>query len=135
MTDAYAAISRARQGMAPPGWAVFTKKRGAVSGFFRGTARDPDPLLVVTDNAAIEYVSDKQPPSAVFFADLAGVALRAEASTTSDSMTAWLRVWLDLRLADGRKSKWQPATFKNDLRVIQQFLEAYGAYKALSQRR
>jgi hypothetical protein len=135
MTDAYAAISQARQGTAPPGWRVFTKKRGAVGAFFRGTARDPGPLLVFTDNAAIEYVSEKQPPGAVFFADLADVALRAEAATMSGSMTARLGVWLDLRFADGRKITWQPAAFKNDLRVIQQFLEAYGAYKALSQRR
>jgi predicted PilT family ATPase len=130
-----AVVSQVRQGAAPAAWRVFTKKRGAIGAFFRGTAQDPDPLLVVTTEAVIEYVSSKKPLATVFFADLASVALRAEATTTSDSMTAWLRVWLDLHYTDGRKAKWQSATFKDDLRVIQQFLEAYGAYKALSLRR
>jgi hypothetical protein len=130
-----AVIVQVRQGTAPASWRVFTKKRGAIGAFFRGTAQDPDPLLVVTTEAVIEYVSSKKPLAVVLFADLASVALRAQATTTSDSMTAWLHVWLDLRYADGRKAKWQPATFKDDLSVIQQFLEAYGAYKALPQLR
>jgi len=130
-----AVIAQARQGTAPASWRVFTKKRGAVGAFFRGTAQDPDPLLVVTTEAVVEYVSSKKPLAVVLFADLAGVALRAHATTQSDSMHAWLHVWLDLRYADGRKAKWQPATFKDDLAVIQQFLEGYGAYKAQSQRR
>jgi predicted PilT family ATPase len=130
-----AVVAQVRQGTAPAEWRVFTKKRGAVGAFFRGTAQDPDPLLVVTTEAVIEYVSSKKPLAVVFFANLASVALRAQATTTSDSMTARLRVWLDLHYADGRKAKWQPATFSDDLRVVQQFLEAYGAYKALSQRR
>ena len=71
---------------------MFTKKRGAIGAFFGGTAQDPDPLLVITTAAVVEY-------------------------------------------ADGRKAKWQPATFKDDLSVIQQSLEAYRADKALSQRR
>lgn len=130
-----AVVSQVRQGAAPAAWRVFTKKRGAIGAFLRGTGQDPDPVLVITTEAVIEYVSGKKPLTAVFFADLASVALRAQATTTRDSMTAWLRVWLDLNYADGRKVKWQSATFKDDLRVIQQFLEAYGAYKTLSQRR
>jgi hypothetical protein len=130
-----AVLAQVRQGTAPASWRVFTKKRGAVGAFFRGTSQDPDPLLVVTTEAVIEFVSSKKPLAVVLFADLAGVALRARATTHSDSMRAWLHVWLDLRYPDGRTAKWQPATFKDDLRVIQQFLEAYGAYKALSQRR
>jgi hypothetical protein len=109
---------------------VFTKKRGAIGAFFRGTSGDPDPLLVFTAEAAIEYVSEGKPVTAVFFADLAGVRLRAQATTRSDSMNAWLRVWLDLQYTDGRKARWQSATFKDDLRVIQEFLEAYGAFQA-----
>lgn len=130
-----AVIAQARRGAAPATWRVFTKKRGAVGAFFRGTSQDPDPLLVVTTEAVVEYVSAKKPLAVVLFANLASVTLRAQATTTSDSMTAWLRVWLDLHYTDGRKAKWQPATFKDDLRVIQQVLEAYGAYKAEMQRR
>lgn len=130
-----AVVAQARQGTAPASWRVFTKKRGAIGAFFRGTAQDPDPLLVVTTEAVIEYVSSKKPLAVVLFADLASVALRAKATTTSDSMHARLRVWLDLQYADGRKATWQPATFTSNLGVIQQFLEAYGAYKSQSQRR
>ena len=130
-----AVIAQARQGAAPAAWRKFTRKRGAIGAFFRGTAQDPDPLLVVTTEAVVEYISSKKPLAVVLFADLASVALRAQATTTSDSMTARLQVWLDLRYADGRKAKWQPAMFEDDLSVIQQFVEAYGAYKALAQRR
>src|SRR5690242_11388775 len=130
-----AGIAQARRGAAPAAWRVFTKKRGAIGGFFRGASQDPDPLLCVTPEAGVVVVRSKKPLAVVFFADLASVALRAEATTTSDSMTAWLRVWLDLHYPDGRKARWQPATFKDDLKVIQQFLEAYGAYQAQAQRR
>ena len=122
-------------GSRPRDLAGVHQEEGAAGAFFRGTAQDPDPLLVVTTEAVIEYVSSKKPLAVVLFADLASVALRAQATTTSNSMTAWLQVWPDLRYADGRKAKWQPETFKDDLGVIQQFLEAYGAYKAMAQRR
>jgi hypothetical protein len=83
----------------------WTVKRGAVGTFFRGTTQDPDPLLVVTTEAVVEYVSSKKPLAVVLFADLASVTLRAQATTTSNSMTAWLQVWLDLRYADGREDQ------------------------------
>src|SRR5882724_4454992 len=134
MRDPQAVISQVRQGAAPAGWRVFTKKRGAIGAFFRGTSDDPDPMLVFTMDAAIEYVSGKKPLDAVYFADLASVVLRADARTTSDSLAAHLRVWLDLQYLDGGKAKWNSATFPNDLPVIQQFLEAHALCKALSQR-
>ena len=85
---------------------MYTKKRGPIGAFFRATAQDPEPLLVVTTEAVVEYVSSKKPLAVVFFADLACMALRTEATAASDSMTAWLRVWLDLRYPDGGKAKW-----------------------------
>ena len=131
MRDPQAVISRVRQGAAPPGWRVFIKKRGAVGAFFTGTRGDPDPLLVFTPEGAVEYVSEKKPLAVVAFDDLSEVKLRARASTTSDSMQAHLHVWLDLRYLSGKEIKWQPASFKNDLDVIQHFIEAYGTRKAL----
>jgi hypothetical protein len=88
-------------------------------------------VLVFTPEGAVEYVSDKKPLVVVVFDDLSEVRLRARATTTSDSMQAHLQVWLDLRYLSGKDVKWQPASFKNDLQVIQHFIEAYGAYKAL----
>ena len=134
MRDPRTVIAMVRQGAAPAHWRVFTKKRGAIGAFFRGTSHDPDPLLVFTSDSVIEYVSEKKPVTAVFFPELAEVTLNAQATTQSDSMIAHLRVWLDLRYGDGRKVKWTSAAFANDLRVIQHFLESYGGYKALSRR-
>jgi predicted PilT family ATPase len=134
MRDPRTVIAMVREGAAPAHWQVFTKKRGAIGAFFRGTSHDPDPLLVFTSDSVIEYVSEKKPVTAVFFPELATVALRAQATSHSDSTITHLRVWLDLRYGDGRKVKWTSATFASDLRVIQQFLESYGGYKALSGR-
>jgi hypothetical protein len=74
----------------PPTWRVFTKKRGRVGAFFRGTSGDPDPLLVVTSDGLVEYVNDKTSLQVVAFQDLAEITLKAQASTMSDSMHAWL---------------------------------------------
>jgi hypothetical protein len=74
MRDPHAAIRQVRQGTAPADWRVLTNKRNPVGAFFRGTSRDPDPVLIFTGVAAIEYVSEKKPPLAVFFADLAAVS-------------------------------------------------------------
>jgi hypothetical protein len=133
MRDPQAVISQVRQGAVPAGWRVFTKKRGAIGAFFRGTSDDPDPVLIFTMDAAIEYVSEKKPLDAVYFADLASVVLRADASTPG-SASPPLRVWLDLQYLDGRKVRWNSATFPNDLPVIQQFLEAHALSKAPAQR-
>lgn len=48
MTDPRMVLAQARQGLVPADWRVFTKRRGMVSGFLRGTSNDPDPLLVIT---------------------------------------------------------------------------------------
>jgi hypothetical protein len=97
-----------------------------VGAFFSGALHDPDPLLVITPDGVVEYVSDKKPLAAVFFDDLSGVSLRANATTMSDSMHADLHVWLDLHYLNGKKAKWQPASFKNNLDVIQCFIETCG---------
>lgn len=134
MRDPHAVIAMVRQGAAPGHWRVFTKKRGAIGAFFRGTSHDPDPLLVFTSDSVIEYVSEKSPVAAIFYPELAGVTPCAHATSHSDSTITHLRVWLDLSYGDGRKVKWTSAAFASDLRVIQQFLESYGGYKALSRR-
>ena len=48
MTSPQDVIHLARLGTAPPDWRVFTKRRGVVGAFFRGTPGQPDPILVIT---------------------------------------------------------------------------------------
>jgi hypothetical protein len=131
MLDPQAVLSQAGQGSAPATWRVFTKDRGRVRGFLRGTSADPDPLLVITTDGAVEYVDSKKPTAVVDFGDLSGVRLRVTGSTFSDSIQVQLSVWLDLRYSDGRKSKWRSASFAGQYETIQAFIEAYGAYQAL----
>src|SRR3954447_2331527 len=131
MVDPRAILSQASQGGVPPGWAVFSKRRGRVGGFLRGTSGDPDPLLVITTEGVVEFVDNRKGITVVDFDHLSEVALRVRGSSFSDSMIVNLEVWLDLRFRDGRKQKWQSSTFANDYPTIQSVLEAYGAYKAL----
>jgi hypothetical protein len=132
MRDPGAIIAQARQGNVPAGWEMFTRRRGAVEAFFNGTSGDPDPLLVFTTDAVVEYINAKKPPAAAYFADLESVRLAGRATTSSDSSLATLHVWLDLRSGNGAKDKWQSHAFQGNLEVIQQFLESYGAWKARS---
>ena len=55
---------------------VFTKARGRVRGFLRGTSADPDPLLVITPDGVVEYVDSKKPVAVVDFDSLSGINLR-----------------------------------------------------------
>jgi hypothetical protein len=112
MTDPRTILGQARQGPLPVSWRVFTKKRGKLSGFLRGSSHDPDPLLVITPDGAIEYVNERKPLTVVNFYDLAGITLQAH-------------------YRDGRKAKWRSTSFADNLQTIQCFIEAYGAHKAL----
>lgn len=134
MDDPQQILSRARRGPVPSAWTVFTGKRGAVRGFFTRTSGDPDPLVVVTPDGVVEYRSERKPVGVVVFDHLAGIALRARASTMSDSMHATLSVWLDLRYRDGRTVKWQAPSVDDELRVVQSVIEAYGAHRARDRR-
>jgi hypothetical protein len=129
--DPQAILTAASRGAAAPGWAVFTKKRGRVSGFLRGTSDDPDPILVVTSEGVVEYADKRKGIQLVDFDHLAEATLRIRGHSFSDSMFVTLYVWLDLRFRDGRTSEWRSASFADDFRTIQSALEAYGAYKAL----
>ena len=131
MLDPRAILSQASQGGVPPGWAVFSKRRGRVGGFLRGTSGDPDPLLVITPEGVAEFVDNQKGIHAVDFDQLSEVALRVRGSSFSDSMIVNLDVWLDLGFRDGRKQKWRSSTFANDYRTVQSVLEANGAYKVL----
>ncbi|MFJ5732324.1 hypothetical protein [Streptomyces paradoxus] len=134
MTDPRTILTQARQGPVPADWRVFTKKRGKVSGFLRGTSDDPNPLLVITPEGAIEYKDERKPLTIINFYELAGMTLQATARTTSDSSFATLSVWVDLHYGDGTKTKWRSASFADNLQAIQGFIEAYGAHKALQGR-
>lgn len=127
MADPRTILWQARRGPVPADWRVFTKKRGKLSGFFRGTSDDPDPLLVITPDVAVEYISERKPLAIVVFRDLAGMRLRVASSDSSAAVSTWI----DLRYHDGSKKKWRPAGFANDPEAIQGFIEAYGAHKAL----
>ncbi|HWM97807.1 MAG TPA: hypothetical protein VNO54_12165 [Streptosporangiaceae bacterium] len=130
MLDPQAVLAQARQGMAPASWRVFTKARGRVRGFLRGTSADPDPLLVITPDGVAEYVDSKKPVAVVDFDSLSGISLRVSGSTFSDSIQVRLDVWLDVHHRDGRKSKWRSASFADQYQTVQAFIEAYGAYQA-----
>jgi hypothetical protein len=131
VTDPRTILGQARQGPLPASWRVFTKKRGKLSGFLRGSSHDPDPLLVITPDGAIEYVNERKPLTVVNFYDLAGITLQAHGSSFSDSTIVTLQVWIDLHYRDGRKTKWRSTSFADNLQTIQCFIEAYGAHKAL----
>ena len=131
MRDPQAILFQVRQGSVPSTWRIFTKKRGAVGGFFSGTLRDPDPMLVFTPEGVLEYINQKKPLAVIIFDDVLELRLQIRASTMSDSMNVWLDVWLDLYYFGGKKVKWQPSSFKNDLQVIQYFIETYAVHKAL----
>ena len=72
MTDPRTILGQARQGPIPVNWRVFTKKRGKLSGLFRGSSHDPGPLLVITPDRAIDYANERQPLTVVNFYDLTG---------------------------------------------------------------
>jgi hypothetical protein len=134
MTDPRTILGQARQGPIPVNWRVFTKKRGKLSGFLRGSSHDPDPLLVITPDGAIEYVSERKPLTVVGFDDLTGITLQVRGHSFSDSTSVTLQVWIDLHHRDGRKTKWQSTSFADNLQAVQCFIEAYGANKALQGR-
>jgi hypothetical protein len=131
MLDPQAILGHASQGRAPAGWRVFTKKRGRVRGFLRGTSEDPDPLLVITPDAVVEYADSKKPVIVVDFGSLSWISLQVSGSTFSDSIQVRLDVCLDLHFRDGRKSNWRSASFADQYQTVQAFIEAYGAHQAL----
>jgi hypothetical protein len=131
MLDPRAILFQASQGAAPSGWAVFTKRRGRLTGFLRRTSDDPDPVLVITPEGVVEFVDNRKGISVVDFDHVSNITLRVRGSSFSDSTIVNLDVWLDLGFRDGRKQKWRSSTFASDYRTIQSVLEAYGAYKVL----
>ena len=135
MRDPREVLRVAASGEAPREWAVFTKARGRVRGFFGGTSGDPDPILVVTPDGVVEYVDGRKPIAEVDFAELATVDLRVRGHSFSDSSIVTLDVWVDLTYRDGRKkAKWRSASFGDDVRTVQAFLEAFGAHRILRRR-
>lgn len=130
MTDPRTILGRARHGPVPLDWKVFTRKRGKLSGFLRGTSNDPDPLLVITPDGVVEYVNERKPLTVVNFYDLDGITLQVDAHSFSDSSLVTLTVWLDLHYRDGAKVKWRSTSFADNLQAVQGFIEAYGAHKA-----
>jgi hypothetical protein len=142
VTDLQAALARAREGSVPASWKVFTKRRGAVVGFVTRTASDPVPMLVLTPEGVIEYLSERVPPRQLPFDELAEISLqvRGRASGAAslsarpvERALAPVRadVWIDLHFRDGEKSRWRTVSFGSNLEIIQAFIEAFGAHKAL----
>jgi hypothetical protein len=129
MRDPNEIISLARQGSARPDWQVYTRRRGTIGAFFRRTSNDPDPMLVITPDGVVEYVSQKKPLIAVDFGELESIELQGSATTTSDTAHASLHAWLDLHYQDGRTAKWEPSSFKDDLRILQSFIEVFAIYR------
>lgn len=122
MTSPQEVIDQARRGPVPAGWRVFTKPRGVAGAFFRGTTGQPDPVLVITLAAAVEYTSDKVPLSVPYFAWVADASLRVRATTSSGSSTVRIRFWVDVRLTDGRTVQRKSAAFPRRIEVMQHFV-------------
>ncbi len=131
MLDPHAVLGQVRSGSTKATWKVFTKGRGRVRGFLRGTSADPDPLLVITPDGVAEYIDSKKPIGVVDFDGLTRIFLRIRGSSFSDSTIVRIDVWLDLHYRDGRKSKWRSASFADQYQTVQAFIEAYGAHQAL----
>src|SRR5690242_20458338 len=93
MLDPQAVLGQASQGRAPASWRVFTKERGRVRGFLRGTSGDPDPLLVITPFGVVEYVDSKKPVAVVDFDSLSQIRLRVTGGTSTVSTQVHLDVW------------------------------------------
>ena len=55
--------------------------------------------------------------------------LQGSATTTSDTAHASLHAWIDLHYQDGRTAKWEPSSFKDDLRILQAFIEVFAIYR------
>ena len=119
MTDPRTILGQARQTSVPVTWRVFTKKRGKLCGFLRGSSQDPDPLLVITPDGAIEYANERKPLTVLNFYDLAEITLRVRGSSFSDSTLVSLDVWIDLHYRDGTKTKWRSTSFADNLQRIQ----------------
>jgi hypothetical protein len=49
-------------------------------------------------------------------------------SSPDHSPHATLDIWVDVTLTDGRKVKWQTASFRNNVRVMQRFCEGCAVY-------
>jgi hypothetical protein len=111
MRDPRAILSQAQQGAAASNWVVFTKGRGLVRGFLRGTSDDPDPLLVITPEGIVEYVDHRKGLQVVDFDRLSEITLKVQGHSFSDSMIVTLDVWLDFRFHDGRQQKWRSSAF------------------------
>lgn len=107
MTDPRTIVAQARQGPVPEDWRVFTKKRERVSGvrLLHGISHDPDPLLAITPDGAIEYKNEREPLVVLNFCDISGMKLRVAGSSFSDSSTVRLSVWVDLTYRGGSKGK------------------------------
>src|SRR5262249_26644615 len=123
MTSPQEVIEAARRGPVPVGWRVFTKRRGKGGAFFRGTSRQPDPVLVITPAAAAEYASDQGPLPLFVFAWVDYATLQMKASSSSDSTSVRIRFCVDVRLTDGRTVQWKSATFPARIDVVQRFVE------------
>ena len=103
MRDPQTILDQAVRGPVPPTWVVHRGKRGRVGGLVRRTGHDPDPILVVTPEGAVEYVDSRKP-----------------------------LVVLDVHHRDGRAaSTWRPSSFGDDHQAVGSVLEAFGAHRVL----
>lgn len=67
MFDAGNVLDQARRGYQSCLWMVFVGKRFAPWTWVRGTLQDPDPLLVLTPEGAVEYINSKHNLAVVDF--------------------------------------------------------------------
>ena len=105
MFDPRAVLFQASQGAAPSGWAVFTKRRGRLTGFLRGTSDDPDPLLVITPEGVVEFVDNRKGLFLVDFDQVSDITLRVRGSSFSDTRSStWTSGSISASVTAGSRS-------------------------------
>jgi hypothetical protein len=132
MFDAGNVLDQARRGYQSRLWMVFVGKRFAPWAWVRGTHQDPDPLLVLTPEGAVEYINSKHNLAVVDFFTVRDIALKVSGSSSRDSMLVSITMWIDIYYVDGSKGKWSSkASYDQSYRLFQSFMMALGMHWAL----
>lgn len=131
MIDAPLILSQARQRSTPSTWKVFNKPRWeGLIGYLGKRWRDPDPLIVFTPEAAIQYINEVKPLNVVEFANISKITLEVDMAPIAYVSS---EVWIELHYFNEKEGRWPSNNgFFGESRreVVQYFIEAYALYKA-----
>jgi hypothetical protein len=107
---------------------------GCIYGIYkvRRIARNPLPLLVITEDGIVEYINERLPIISIAFGDLKDIVLCVPGSYTSPTLKPRPNsaAYLELRQKDGEISFWsERARFKSEAEICQDILVALTRYK------